>query len=308
MSVKLLVSDHILSFTPDGRLLALGIIHSRESSSSLRRVEIVLLSLPDFKEITVFDVGKNFGIDKLVFSPNSNLLVMGSVGSIFVYDLVRLVQVNHLMFLSSHIKSIDFSPNNQYLVASDKEDEIGLWDLKEDWPIAVLKGHTDSVRCVRFSPSGELIASASWDNSIRVWSAIDGKEVAHFPISGASFAVAFSPDGVFLTGASTRGAIWVWNIAKLEHQITLGTHRDWVEHLDFSGDGSLLMTQASLMEERLGGGSKYLMTEIKLWDMQNFQELVTFLGRKSIFSPNSNLLAVQSLQNITSSQIQLYTW
>ncbi|MCQ3932608.1 MAG: hypothetical protein DPW16_19335 [Chloroflexi bacterium] len=288
--------------SPNGEFLALGIVHAREKSSSLRQVEIVLLSLPEFSEVTVFDTGKNFGIDRLVFSPDSNFLVMGSVGSLFVYDLVRLVQVNHLMFLSSHIKSVDFSPDSKYVVASDKGNDIGLWNMLQDyWPIAVLKGHTHSVRCVRFSPNGELIASASWDHTVRIWSAIDGEELVKFPITGSSFSVAFSPDGALIAGASTDGTISIWNVAKFEHEITLSMHRDWVEHLEFSSDGSLLMSVARLMEITSGGGSRYLMTEIKFWDVRDFQELVTFWGNNAILSPDGNLVALD-----TPSHIQLY--
>ena len=39
----------------------------------------------------------------------------------------------------------------------------------QDIPYTELKGHTDSVNSVVFSPDGQMLASGSWDNTIRLW-------------------------------------------------------------------------------------------------------------------------------------------
>eukprot|EP00873_Tetraselmis_striata_P039805 jgi/Tetstr1/460069/TSEL_005389.t1 len=61
-----------------------------------------------------------------------------------------------------------------------------------------LKGHTEVVACVAFSPDGTRLASASRDNTLRVWSAVTGEEVLPRPLRGHTgmvTSVAFSPDG-----------------------------------------------------------------------------------------------------------------
>jgi hypothetical protein len=69
-----------------------------------------------------------------------------------------------------------------------------------------LGGHESSVNSVAFSPDGKLIASGSWDKTVRLWD-IQGKRVGH-PFQGhESFvmSVAFSPDGkLIVSGKLSR--------------------------------------------------------------------------------------------------------
>ena len=59
-----------------------------------------------------------------------------------------------------------------------------------------LEGHEGAVNCVVFSPSGQYVLSGSEDNTVRLWDAMNGREVRCFVGHTESVnVVAFSPDG-----------------------------------------------------------------------------------------------------------------
>lgn len=113
------------------------------------------------------------------------------------------------------LRSIAVGPNQQHVAAafgniivhqgtSKKEDR---YHNGNHWTI--LKGHTSNVRCIDFSPNGEVLASACSDGTIRLWSLQDGtwkrKWKAHNGFMVCS--LAFSLDGTSLLSTGSDGTI-----------------------------------------------------------------------------------------------------
>lgn len=75
-----------------------------------------------------------------------------------------------------------------------------------------LEGHNDAVRSVIFSPDGKMIATASEDNTVRVWN-INGREIRKFTGNNQVFrSVNFSPDGKNIAATSADNTIKIWSI------------------------------------------------------------------------------------------------
>ncbi|MBO0880323.1 MAG: WD40 repeat domain-containing protein, partial [Mycobacterium sp.] len=88
----------------------------------------------------------------------------------------------------------------------------------QNMPLATrLTGHSGLVSTVMFSPDGNLLASASWDNTIRLWdtSDPDNPQPVGQPLRGHTGlvnSVTFSPDGKTLASSSADKTLRLWNL------------------------------------------------------------------------------------------------
>ncbi len=56
------------------------------------------------------------------------------------------------------------------MLASSSDDQtIRLWDVASQSTLQVLRGHSNRIRWVAFSPDGQLLASSSDDGTIKLW-------------------------------------------------------------------------------------------------------------------------------------------
>lgn len=140
------------------------------------------------------------------------------------------------------------------MVSGSDDFTIYLWiPSTEKKPIARMTGHQQLVNDVKFSPDARLIASASFDKSIRLWSGVDGKFLA--VLRGhvnAVYQLAFSADSRLLVSGSKDSTLKVWDMAKRCLHMDLPGHADEVYAVDWSPDGHRVIS---------GGKDKIL----KMW-------------------------------------------
>jgi WD40 repeat protein len=175
--------------------------------------------------------------------------------------------------------------------------------------LIVRQGHAIVVNSVAFSPNGKILASGSWDGTIRLWDVETGTELRTFKFEKTMvLSVAFSPDGSILA-CSGVGGVYLWDVAtgRSLNEFKGG----FVYSVAFSPNGSVLaiedvsektitlrdvftgleMRKISNPNEKwsfvafsqdgrsLASGSQG--NTVKLWDAASGAEIRTFHGRSS---------------------------
>jgi WD40 repeat protein len=244
----------------------------------------------------------------LAFSPDGKRVASGGgqfqqFGEAFVWD----VQTGKQLAAFSHrawIEALTFTPDGKQLITGGgvqgQPGEAKLWDLTTLHVPVVLEGHTGAVSCAAVGKDGKLLATGSWDKTIRLWDLETNKELAVLPGHTEGIrAVAFSPDGKTLVSASEDKTIKLWDVAKImekggagQEPVTLQGHDLPVYCVAFSPDGKTLVSGSGNYKQPQPGN-------VKVWDVETRKEKATLTGHQGAvwcvaFSPDGGSFATGS--------------
>ncbi|KAJ7874426.1 quinon protein alcohol dehydrogenase-like superfamily [Mycena leptocephala] len=101
-----------------------------------------------------------------------------------------------------------------------------------------LAGHTDAIMWAETSPGDKVVATSSWDRTVRIWSMGTG-ELLHI-LQGAdnqSWAGAFSPDGDLIAAGAGDRTVRIWGVDSGQLLRTFSGFGGWIRSLAFAPDG-----------------------------------------------------------------------
>jgi WD40 repeat protein len=174
--------------------------------------------------------------------------------------------------------------------------------------LLALKGHTDGVESVCFSPDGSRLASASADGTVKVWDMDKGQQNLSFTgHTGPVFCVCFSLDGRHIASGSggrdakgnpLRGEVKVWDARTGQEVLPFKGHARIVTGVAFSPDSTRLASAGGGYDPR----AKEDFGEIKVWEARTGGELLAFKGHTThvsslAFSPDGSRLASGGFAN-----------
>ncbi|CAI4302455.1 CFS_G0006610.mRNA.1.CDS.1 [Saccharomyces cerevisiae] len=135
-------------------------------------------------------------------------------GTVRAWDLIRYR--NFRTFTGTEriqFNCLAVDPSGEVVCAGSLDNfDIHVWSV--NWSILdALSGHEGPVSCLSFSQENSVLASASWDKNIRIWS-IFGRSQQVEPIEVYSDVLALSmrPDGKEVAVSTLKGQISIFNI------------------------------------------------------------------------------------------------
>jgi len=234
------------TFSQDGRLFALSPeermvkVFDNDSGSEknsfqgAKRITAVCLSpdghilavaksnIKDGQEVRLYDTvfglertiltGQNGVIQCLAFSSNGNLLATASADrSIKIWQVQNLSLVRSLSKSSQEPRTLAFSPDDHLLAIGERKGAVRLVDPQTGVERFLLNGHLRDVWSVAFSPDGRFLLSGAADNTARLWSLDDGRELHTLKVPNIVTSVAFSPDGRILATGTWEKRVLLWD-------------------------------------------------------------------------------------------------
>ncbi|XP_058006186.1 WD40 repeat-containing protein HOS15 isoform X3 [Hevea brasiliensis] len=179
----------------------------------------------------------------------------------------------------SPILDVDWR-NNLSFATSSTDNMIYVCKVGDNRPVKTFAGHQGEVNCVKWDPTGSLLASCSDDITAKIWSMKQDKYVHDLrEHSKEIYTIRWSPTGpgtnnpnqqLLLASASFDSTVKLWDVELGKLTCSLNGHRDPVYSVAFSPNG-----------EYLASGS--LDRCVNIWSLKEVKIVKTYTGNGGIF-------------------------
>ncbi|TDE57225.1 hypothetical protein E1295_08880 [Nonomuraea mesophila] len=263
------------ALSPDGRTLATGSSTGPSTGpstgaaggkSSAIRLWDVATQRPAGPPLEPRDAGGSVAM--IAFTPGGRTLVTSGTDGLRLWDVAGRREIAH----EPTLKGVAvLSPDGRFVAVQQGQD-IVFWDVarrKETGPRIRVPGHTDVITGLAISPDGTTLASAGFDNRVRLFDVAARREIPGSPPAAAGGLVndlEFSPDGRTLAYTAVDDAVRLWDVPRRRPAgVALIPEDGTTSALAFSPDGRVLVTGSTR------GG-------VLLWDLRVNRRLGTAMN------------------------------
>ncbi len=186
-------------------------------------------------------------IQSAAFNPDESQVLIAARSSAYLFNAVSgtRTKVWRLGAKTKFVTAAAFSPDGKFvaLACGGGQAYVHRTDDPPEEPFLSLIGHTDDVDDICFSPTGEMLVTASRDNSARLWDARTGRQIGE-PMMHSSWVyhAGFSPNGTRVITTSLDRSVRVWDAKSQQLALRPMDHRDGVRRASFSPDSTKIVS------------------------------------------------------------------
>ena len=146
----------------------------------------------------------------LAISPDGKSVLSGSFDTSAIrWSLATESAEQVLRFHSGAVNAVIFLQDGR-MATGGADARIAIWTAGHQQPDEVFEGHQAPIVGLAVSPDGSMLASASWDSSVRLWPLRSGAKRVLEGHSQNVNGVAFTPDGKSLVSVGYDLAVRIW--------------------------------------------------------------------------------------------------
>jgi serine/threonine protein kinase/WD40 repeat protein len=182
-----------VDFSSEGRWVAAGDTNGA----------ITIRELASGQPTQTFSAGKDLLCVR--FDPGGARLAVSHGEAIGIWD-VKTGQALQSFRHARRVWAVAWHPTGTRLAAGCEDNRLYVWDIETGQTRTVMAGHQGIVNYVAFSHAGDLLASSSWDYTVKLWDPFTGSElVSHDGLGKEMRELKFSPDDRLLAYAFNLG-------------------------------------------------------------------------------------------------------
>ncbi|CAL0312850.1 unnamed protein product [Lupinus luteus] len=219
-------------------------------------------------------------IFSLKWNKKGNYLLTGSFDkTAIVWDVKTGEWKQQFEFHSGPTLDVDWR-NNVSFATSSSDHMIHVCKIGDNRPVKTFAGHQGEVNCVKWDPSGSMLASCSDDSTAKIWAMNYDKHLRDLrEHSKEIYIIRWSPTGLgtsnpnkklVLASASFDSTVKIWDVELGKSIYSLSGHRGPVYSVAFSPNG-----------EYIASGS--LDKSVHIWSLKDGKIVKTYTGNGGTF-------------------------
>jgi len=139
-------------------------------------------------------------------------------GSVRFWNIATGKTIQQLIGHTKDVLSVSVHPNDRQFITGGLDHNIKVWNTKGECKHTVDKNqHTDAVSCVKFyhAHKPEIVVTASWDKTIKVWDNLYMQLMYTFTGHKAQInSIDTVQNSTYLASGSRDGNVMIWDLVK----------------------------------------------------------------------------------------------